>query len=433
MELLHANGELGKHAPSYYAASSDHAPYPALESTLSADVCVIGAGYTGLSTALHLSEAGYSVVVLDAHKVGWGASGRNGGQLGTGFNNSQQQLEKSMGADAAKQLWAFSEQAKYTFHTLCETHNIDAEYKAGIIVAAHKARELNNLKNHCDHLRITYNYDQTEVLEKHALLERLSSRVYCGGIIDRGAGHIHPLKFAQGLARAAHSQGVKIFEHSKVSKVEFLPSEPHLVLAENGCVKAHNVVFACNGYIDELSTGFKKVVMPINNYMVATEPLGTVAAELLPSNNAVYDTRFVVNYYRLSKDNRLLFGGGESYGYKFPKDIAAKVRKPMERIFPELKGVGIDYAWGGTLGITFTRLLHAGHNGHGGYTAGGYSGHGVALSIETGKAIAEAIDSSPERFKLLCSLPCGRFPGGRIARTALLTVAMSGMALLDRI
>jgi len=432
MKLLRNNDTAGIHAPSWYSATCDTPAYPELSDDISCDVCVIGAGYTGLSAALHLAEKGYSVALLDAHRVAWGASGRNGGQLGSGFNLNQIELEQQYGAAHAHALWKLSERAKTTFHQLCKDHNIDAQFKPGIVSAMHRARFVGDQQRYCDLMAKDYDYPHYQALTKNELRELVDSSIYHGGMVDHGAGHIHPLALGVGLGKAACALGVCVFEMSTVTTIEHNPGSVSIVRTANASVRASNIVLACNGYLDGLEPAVQKRVMPINNFIIATEPLGTRADQLLPANNAVFDSRFVVNYFRLSADKRLLFGGGETYGYRFPNDIAALVRKPMLTVFPQLHNVNIDYAWGGTLAITRSRLPYVCSVKPNIFTASGYSGHGVALSIEAGRVIAQAIAGDTTELDAMSLLECGQFPGGTITRSMLLKGAMSWYALLDK-
>jgi len=438
MKLLFVNDQKGQHAPSLYAAITDTPPYGSLSNQITADVCIIGAGYTGLSAAVHCARQGYSVVVLDAHRVGWGASGRNGGQLGSGFNMEQPEIEKHLGHARAQSLWRVAENAKRTIHQLSNDHNFDIEYQPGIICAYHRPQYVNAAHQYCDTLSKKYQYDQLETLSKQQLSILLDSPAYHGGVLDHGAGHINPLKLAYGLAKAATKLGTKIYEQSQVLSIESKDNINSLMTTATGSVNATHVVLACNGYLgglnsDGLSATVQQRVMPINNFIVATEPLGDLATALLPKRHAVFDSRFVVNYFRITQDNRLLFGGGETYGYQFPSDIRRVVSKPLLKVFPQLNGIHFDYAWGGTLAITRSRLPFVSKLNNTTYTAGGYSGHGVALAVESGKAIAKAIDGDTSSFDVLKDLPCARFPGGSLTRQVLLAGAMTWYSMLDRI
>lgn len=432
MNLLFANDEPGQHAPSLYAATAESHNYPTLNDQITADVCIIGAGYTGLSAALHCAQQGLSVTVLDAHRVGWGASGRNGGQLGSGFNMAQPDIEKSLGRDRAQSLWKLAENAKATIHQICKDFNFDIEYQPGIISALHRKRYVNAAHQYCDSLVKQYQYDQLEPLSKEQLSQMLDSPAYYGGILDHGAGHVHPLKLAHGLAKAATSMNTDIYEKSLVLSIESTIDNTKLVRTAEGCVQTQTVVLACNGYLGDLNSTVQQRVMPINNFVVATEPLGNLGTALIPQRHAVFDSRFIVNYFRLTHDNRLLFGGGETYGYQFPSDIRRVVSKPLLKVFPQLHGTQLEYAWGGTLAITRSRLPYISKLNETTYSASGYSGHGVALAVESGKAIAAAIKGDTTSFDVLKDLPNARFPGGGM-RQVLLAGAMTWYSMLDRI
>ncbi|MGB0799056.1 MAG: NAD(P)/FAD-dependent oxidoreductase, partial [Planktomarina sp.] len=394
--FLYANDERAVYPASWYAQSADKdQPRPAARGKVTCDVCVIGAGYTGLSTAYHLALRGFDVVVLDAHRVGFGASGRNGGQVGSGWNHTQRQLEKSMGHDAAHRLWDMAEDAKALVRDLVANHIPDASYEDGVCHADFHTDDVAQSHRDAEHLATNYNYDQVECLHKAGLAQVIKSERYAGGVIDRGAGHLHPLRYAIGLARLAESVGVKIHETSPVHQVQ--DGTPNVVRTDRAQIHARYVVHATNGYHGSLNRSQASRVMPINNYLVATAPLET-PSDVLAQRIAVADNRFVLNYYRLSHDNRLIFGGGESYGTKFPNDIFAKVRKPLAEIFPQLADVELTHAWGGTLGITPSRLPMFARVGTGQFTASGYSGHGVALSTFAGSVLAETIAGQEERF-----------------------------------
>lgn len=434
MKLLHANDNHGQHAASWYDATCDTPRRPTLERHITHDVCVIGAGFTGLSAGLELAKNGTSVAVLDAHRVGWGASGRNGGQLGSGFNQGQEQLASSLGLDKARMLWKICEDAKQLVHDICREHNLDIEYEPGIVTAMHRAKFVPELHNYCRYMHKEYDYQELEILDRNSLKARVRSDDYHGGAIDHGGGHIHPLKFATGMANAAEKFGANIYEMSEVIRVDALKnSSGYRVVTPQGSVMCEKIVLATNGYLDDLHPAVNPWIMPINNFIVVTEPLGALATELLPQNDAVADSRFVVNYYRRVDNDRLLFGGGENYSYRFPDSISRIVRKAMLGIFPELEKAAIDYSWGGTLAITRSRLPYASRLSNAIYTAGGFSGHGVALAGFYGQSIAKHISGEKEPFELLSTLPTKPFPGGPALRPALLALAMTGYSWLDKL
>ncbi|SFR53205.1 NAD(P)/FAD-dependent oxidoreductase [Litoreibacter janthinus] len=429
MNLLDSNDRRGAYPDGYYAATSDLlAPFPSLRGEIRADLCVIGGGYTGLSAALHAAQSGLDVVLIDAQRVGFGASGRNGGQVQSGFNKSQQDLEKIVGFEDAAKLWEMSQEAMALTKELAATYAPEADFKAGIAHANWHASGTREDHEDAAYLAERYGYDKIESLSQEALYEVIRAPAYKGGTLDHGAGHLHPLRYALGLARACVAAGVRIYETTRAHKIKGTS-----VRCDQGRVDASHVIQATNGYGTSLSRPTASRVMPINNFIAATAPLGDRVADVLRRDIAVSDSKFVVNYYRLSEDGRLLFGGGESYGYRFPSDIASVVRKPMEQVFPQLKDVEITHAWGGTLAITMSRLPHISRPQPGVLAAAGYSGHGVALAAFTGKVLASAVRGDSDGFDRLERLPTARFPGGSAFRSPLLALAMTWYATRDRL
>ena len=432
LNLLHANDRAGEYPPSYYAATA--APMPAcppLQGAATADVCIVGGGYTGLSAALHCAQKGLSVVLLEAHKLGFGASGRNGGQVGSGQRQDQVWLEKSVGRDNARRLWDLSQDAKALVRDLIATHAMPGvTFRPGVAHACWTDAEVRETHLYAEKLHRDYGYDQLQPLDRAGIQGLIGSKVYKGGEVDRGACHVHPLNFALGLARAAAMAGARLHEGSEVTAIDH-GARP-VVRTATGQVTCSQVILAANGYLGRLEPEISARVMPINNFIVATEPLGDRAAGILSEPVAVADTKFVVNYWRLSDDNRLLFGGGESYGYRFP-DIVRTVSKPMLEVYPQLKDTRIDYAWGGTLAITLNRMPCFRRVRPNVLSASGYSGHGVALATLAGKLMAEATTAQSAGFDLMASLPQPRFPGGALMRWPLLVLAMTWYSTRDRI
>lgn len=432
-QLLHVNDRDGEHAPSWYAATAVGAPdLPVLERDAACDVAIVGGGYSGLSCALHLAERGYRVVLLEAHRVGWGASGRNGGQVGTGQRLEQDALERLVGESLARQAFDIAEQAKALVRSLVERHRIPCDYKPGCLHANHRRRFDEHARLYVELLNDRYGYRDIRYVPPEEMAQMLGTRNYSGGTLDIGAGHLHPLNFALGIARAALAAGADLYERSEV--VEVVRGDPVRLRTSSGSVAARHVVFACNGYLGGLERRVAARVMPINNFVIATEPLGEkLARELIRDDVCVADSRFVINYYRLSPDHRLLFGGGENYGYRFPADIKSFVRRPMLGIYPQLADKRIDYGWGGTLAITMSRLPHFERLDGNMLSISGYSGSGVALATCAGAIAAEAIDGAAARFDVMNRLPTPRFPGGTRLRSALLALAMTWYALRDRL
>ncbi|SLN16154.1 NAD(P)/FAD-dependent oxidoreductase [Pseudooctadecabacter jejudonensis] len=429
MDLLTANDRQGAYPASYYAATATPLdPFPTAKGAIACDVCVVGGGYSGLSAALHLAQAGMDVVLLDAQRVGFGASGRNGGQVGTGQRIGQDDLEKIAGLEHARALWGLSLESVHLVRDLIAKHDMACGWSDGIIEADHRAKFVPHSHAYADKLRTEYDYDLIRPIDREEMRSLVGSPAYHGGTLDMGGGHLHPLRYALGLARAAQDAGVRIFENSKVIEVKNNAN----VTTQASEINAQYVVMGCNGYLGALNDTVATRVMPINNFIAATAPLDDPRA-IIRGNHAVADSKFVINYFRLSDDDRLLFGGGESYGYRFPRDIAATVRKPMSEIFPQLKEVQIDYAWGGTLGITMNRLPHFARLSDRVLSISGYSGHGVAMATLGGKLAAEAVQGQAERFDLFSTLPSPRFPGGPRLRTPLLALAMIWYSLRDRL
>lgn len=432
LDVLTANDRAGEYPRSWYAeTAAPLPPFPAAAGDLACDVCIVGAGFTGLSAALHLAGRGYDVVLLDAHRVGWGASGRNGGQVGTGQRLDQDALEKVVGKGHARALWDLAQEAVALTRALANRHAPEAGWADGIIHACHRPRHVPHARAYAERMARDYGYDLIRPLDREELRSLVGSPAYHGGDIDMGGGHLHPLRYALGLARAAAAAGVRIHEHSTVRRIG--DSDPALVETDAARITARHVLLACNGYLGHLEARTAARVMPINNFIVATEPLSPEARKaVLSADHAVADSKFVINYFRFSEDNRLLFGGGESYGYRFP-DIARLVRKPMVEIFPQLRDAKITHAWGGTLGITLNRMPHFERLKGNILTASGYSGHGVALATLGGQLAAEAIAGQAERFDLMARVPTRPFPGGVALRWPLLVLAMAWFSLRDRL
>lgn len=433
MDLLTANDRPGEYPGSYYAAVAQPLPpFAPAKGALKADVCVVGGGFTGLSTALHLARRGYDVVLLEAQRVGFGASGRNGGQAGTGQRLEQDDLEAMVGRDDARKLWQMALDAVALVRDLARDPVVDCPFHDGVIHADHRARYVPHSLDYAKKLQDEYGYDLIRGIEAEEMRHLVGSPAYHGGTLDMGAGHLDPLRFALGLARLAQAAGVRIHEGAKVTQID--EGRPAVVHTDAAQITADHVVLACNGYLGRLQGHVAARVMPINNFILATEPLDQAQRDsLIRGNHAVADSKFVINYFRFSDDGRLLFGGSESYGYRFPADIAALVRKPMLEIYPQLKDTRIDYAWGGTLGITFNRMPHFERLEGNILSLSGYSGHGLALATLAGQIAADAIAGQAERFDLMARVPTRRFPGGAALRTPLLVLAMLWFSLRDKL
>ncbi|MDX1433869.1 MAG: FAD-binding oxidoreductase [Gammaproteobacteria bacterium] len=418
---------------SYYAASANpHPRHAALEGEVEADVCVVGAGFTGVSAALHLAERGYRVALLEAARIGWGASGRNGGQLGTGLRKDLIELEPRLGRARARELWDMAAEAMDIVRARIERHAIACDYKRGNLLAATRRRYLPELAAEVELVSRHYGYDGYRMLDETEVREAVASEQYCGGRMDSGGGHLHPLNFVLGMAQAALDTGVRIFEGSRVERIDWR-AQPRVETAA-GSVRSRYVLLCGNAYLGTLEPRIAPTVMPIANHVLATEPLGeTTARALIRDDCCVCATKYVVDYYRFSADHRMLFGGGESYSYDDPPDLKGFVRRYMLKVFPQLRDARIDYAWSGQLAITMDRMPHFGRLGSTGFFVQGFSGSGVVLSQLAGKLMAEAVAGSAERFDVFASIDHRRFPGGRWLRKPMLVAGMLYYALKDRL
>jgi gamma-glutamylputrescine oxidase len=432
MNPLYRNDRPGEYPDSWYVASTDiPAERLPLKGEIQADVCIVGAGYTGLSAAGHLAAKGMDVVVLDAHRVGFGASGRNGGQVCSGYDYPQTTLTKKLGADTAKVLWTLAEEAKADLRNLCTNYIPEARYTPGVMHGTYTARETAEDQAEVELLARAYGYDQARVCGPDEMSGLIKSPHYHGGLLDMGAGHIHPLRYVLGLARLAEEAGAQIFERAEVHRID--KGNPAIVATNKGRVKARFVILAGNGYLPNLDRKVAARVMPLNSFIGATEPLGERANDVFGQDIAVHDSKWVANYFRLSEDKRLLFGGRPSYSLGFPDDIATLMQKRIVNIFPQLEGVKVAYAWGGTLGVTIPRMPAVLRVAENILSAGGYSGHGVALSGMAGKVMAEAIAGQAGRFDVFANLNVPSYPGGAAFRAPLLRLAMTWYSMRDRL
>lgn len=421
------------HTDSYYAASTRYKlEFPPLEGDVEADVCVIGGGYTGVSTALHLAEKGYTVTLLEANRLGWGASGRNGGHAGTGQRKEQAELEKSLGHELASSLWDMGLEAVQLLEDLIERHKIDCDLKRGILHLAAKPGDVDYLREGVEFLEKKYNYQGGRFIEQEETRAMVGSDKFYAGMLDEPSLHMHPLNFLLGMADAADKAGVQIFEASRVNDIR--KGETAVISTSQGRVKAKYVVLGCNGYLEKLVPKIASEIMPINNFVLATEPLGeALARELIRDDQALQDSLFVINYWKLSADNRLLFGGGENYSPRFPRDLKAFVRKYMLRIYPQLENTRIDYAWGGSLAITMNRMPDFGRVADNIFYAQGFSGHGLPTATFAGKLMSEVVSGTAERFDVMANLPIKKFPGGTLLRYPGMVAGMLYYSLRDKL
>ena len=401
---------------------------PRLLEDVRADVCVIGGGYTGLSTALHLANAGVRVVLLEAREVGFAASGRNGGQIHPGHRKDQSELEKWLGRQHARDLWSLSEEARQLVFALAGQ---ECDVKRGLVIAAHNERSARYQTDDVQYLAAHYDYGEARMLDRGATQAALGTDVYAAARLDMGGGHLHPLKYVRTLATKALAAGAHIYEHSPALHVD--DSQHLTVRTPSGTVSAEHVVLACDAFTAALAPQLAPYIAHVESFIVATAPLGAEQRDkIIPCDAAVADTRHVLDYYRKSVDGRLLFAGREAY-WTPPGDIARLVRPRLLKVFPELREVPIEFGWSGTVGVTRTRMPHFGRIGTRTLFAHGYSGHGVALATLGGKVLAEAVLGKSERFDVLARVPARKFPGGPLLRKPMVTAALLTLKFLDSI
>lgn len=401
-----------EHVRSWYAATARRrTDYPALAGTVRADVAVVGAGFTGISAALALAERGYDVAVVEANRVGWGASGRNGGQLIDGFVDVDK-IGKRLGPAAADLAWRMGLECRDLVLERIERSRIDCDLKFGYVDLALNDRDIGHFRAEIDR-KIRRNYPhKLQFVPQAEIRSVVGSDRYVGGLVNSGNGHLHPLDLCVGEAHAAAGQGVRIFERSAVTRIHH--GEKPVVETAGGRVEAQKVVLAGNAYLGRTEPRLHGSVIPAGSYIIATEPLSEErAAELLPQDMAACDQRVGLDYFRLSRDRRLLFGGLCNYSGRDPKDVRAALRPAMLRVFPQLAGVRIDYAWGGCIAISIKRIPQFGRIEGNTWYAQGYSGHGLAPSHMAGKLLADAIGGDLERFDVFERIRHRKLPGGK--------------------
>ncbi|WP_298186024.1 FAD-binding oxidoreductase [uncultured Pseudomonas sp.] len=424
---VHQPAHSSQHTHSYYAASANRQlAYPALEGELRADVCIVGGGFSGLNTAIELAQKGLSVVLLEAHKIGWGASGRNGGQLIRGVGHGVEQFESVIGSQGVRELKLMGLEAVEIVRQRVAQFNIDCDLTWGYCDLANKPAHMDDFAEDKAELESLGYRHELRLLQAEQMHQVVGSDRYAGGMIDMGSGHLHPLNLALGEAAAAASLGVRLCEHSLVTHIDY-GSEVQVHTA-TGKVRAKTLVLACNAYLNGLNSKLGGKVLPAGSYVIATEPLSAAQARnLIPQNMALCDQRVTVDYFRLSADNRLLFGGACHYSGRDPAHIAGYMRPKMLQVFPHLQDVKIDYQWGGMIGIGANRLPQIGrlqeHSNV--FYAQAYAGHGVNATHLAGKLLAEAISGQQGGgFELFNKVPHMTFPGGKHLRSPLLALGM---------
>ena len=427
MKAVHQKQE---HTDSYYAATVNAATdYPPLQGEQKADVCVVGAGFTGIATALTLAERGYSVAVLEANRVGWGASGRNGGQLIHGING-QEKIRRKHGEGVADLLWELTWRGHEIIHERVEKYAIDCDLKSGFVEVAVKPRQLATIEETAEELQRRQFPYEYEVWDRDKTRAMLGTDAYVGGLFCQRDGHLHPLNLCIGEARAAQGLGVRIFEQSPVAGIEH-GARPKVYTA-TGSVQAEALVLAGNAYGRLEPKHLNGLVFPAGSYIIGTEPLAEeVVAEINPLDLAICDLNEIVDYYRLSADKRLLFGGNCNYSGRDPTDIKRYILPKMLKVYPQLKGVRIDYQWGGKIGIVLNRILAVGRINNNVYYCQGYSGHGVNATHIMGEVLADAIGGALEKFDLFADMKRLRIPGSQWMGNQIIALGMLYYRLKD--
>ena len=416
---------------SYYTATAQALPEQApLQSTVCADVCVVGAGLAGLSAALELANAGFDVVVLEAKRVAWGASGRNGGQAIAGYACGEEPFEKAMSPDEAKRAFNLTIEGLDLMRERIRRYNIDCDWVDGYMTASVKPKSTAGLFEWADRLGEVYDYPYLQKIQPNEMPDWVASKRYYAGVLDKNSAHLHPLKYALGVARAALDAGVRIFEQSMVTDIAY--TDPAVVKTAQGQVTAKFVILAGNVYIDELAPKIAKRIMPVGTYIIATEHLPRETADSLIKNRiAVCDNNFVLDYFRVTRDDRMLFGGRVSYSGITPPNLPNAMRKTMLRAFPQLESAKVEYCWGGFVDVTMNRAPDFGRLANNVYYLQGFSGHGLILTGIAGKLAAEAVRGQAERFDLFSKIKHLPFPGGKYLRTPAQVLGMAYYRLKD--
>ncbi|PWB35172.1 FAD-dependent oxidoreductase [Pseudomonas sp. SDI] len=416
-----------QHTSSYYAASARGLhPYPTLDGQLQADVCVIGGGFTGVNTAIELAQRGLSVILLEGRRIGWGASGRNGGQLIRGIGHDVSGFARYVGQDGVRYLERAGIDSVALVAERIATHNIDCDLRWGFCELANTPAQFAAFEEEQHHLAELGYAHETRLVPPERMHEVVASDRYAGGLVDMGSGHLHPLNLVLAEAQLATSLGVRIFEQSPV--LEIVHGQPVRVRCAHGTVQADSLVLGCNAHLEDLEPRLNGKVLPAGSYVVATEPLSAeLAQQLIPQNMAMCDQKVGLDYYRLTADRRLLFGGACHYSGRDPQDIGAYMLPKVLKVFPQLAGVKLDYQWGGMIGITANRFPQVGRLSQqpNVFYAQGYSGHGLNVTHWTAKLLAEAIAVGQSRgMDVFSAVPHLTFPGGKALRSPLLALGM---------
>jgi gamma-glutamylputrescine oxidase len=436
MSLLSADQQLTKN--SYYVATAPRdAGFAALQSNIDADVAIVGGGLAGLSAAIELAQRGYSVALLEAQQVGWGASGRNGGQVIAGLACDQSVIEQQLGLGQSRIVWDMTLEALRLIGERRERFGIACDWRAGYLSLAVNERKARELHAWREHMQRAYDYE-TQWIAPAEIGQWIASPRFHSGVHDPLGGHLHPLKYSLGLARAASELGVRIHEHSAV--LQLTPGSTVTLRTATGSVRAPHVLLAGNVYLNGIAPMLAKRIMPVGTYIVASEPLGpALASSLIPSQAAVCDTNFVLDYFRPTVDHRMLYGGRVSYSTATPSNLAVSMQRRMATTFPQLAATKVEFAWGGFVDISMNRAPDFGRLSEVGgsrahsnvYYLQGFSGHGLALTGLAGRLVAEAIAGDAERFDTFARIRHRPFPGGRLLRTPALVAGMAYYRLKD--
>ncbi|NWD22744.1 FAD-binding oxidoreductase [Pseudomonas yamanorum] len=421
------NRSPSEHARSYYLASANAMPQrPALGADLTADVCVIGGGFTGVNTAIELAQRGLSVILLEARRIGWGASGRNGGQLIRGIGHDVSGFAKYVGEEGVRYLQQAGIDSVALVGERVREHGIDCDLRWGFAELANTAAQFAAFQGELESLAALGYTPETRLVAPQDMAQVVGSGLYAGGLVDMGSGHLHPLNLVLGEAAVAESLGVRVFENSPV--LELIHGDTVQVRCASGTVRAASLVLACNAHLDELEPKLSGKVLPAGSYIIATEPLpAELASQLIPQNLALCDQKVGLDYYRLSADRRLLFGGACHYSGRDPADIAAYMRPKMLKVFPQLANTAVEFQWGGKIGITANRFPQVGRlKQHPNvFYAQGYSGHGLNVTHWCARLLAEGIHAGQSRgLDIFSQVPHMTFPGGKALRSPLLALGM---------
>jgi gamma-glutamylputrescine oxidase len=428
MSFLSVDRDLARH--SYYAATAHrHQAFPALTGTLDCDVAIVGGGLAGLTAALELAERGHSVVLLEAKEVAWGASGRNGGQAIHGLACDQSVIEAQLGLDDARKVWQMTLDALDLLRQRSQRYQIDCDWRDGYLGLATSPGKAKALWTWAEHMASVYGTDFT-LVSAADVGQWIASPRYHGGLHDPRSGHLHPLKYALGVASAAAAAGVQIFEHSPVTRL-IRGAAPEL-RTEQGLVRAKQVLLAGNVYQQGLAPELEARIVPVGTYIVCSEAMDpALARSLVPSGSAVCDSNFVLDYFRPTADHRMLYGGRVSYSQRTPRNLVDAMRRRMVGTFPQLRDVPVEFAWGGFVDITMNRAPDFGRLDNNLYYLQGFSGHGLALTGLAGQLVAQAMDGDAARFDVFARLKHHTFPGGRWLRTPALVLGMAWYQLQD--